>query len=755
MATYLYIIKKLMQPNAIPSAQRARLMSDLVMSFRNDPLVQRLLKAGRHAAPLICWELRKNGAATPRLAQACLFWILCQTAPDTAAHLVMAPLASPTDHSAALLKSLAPQWISRELLLAGRMTGSQSGESHATAILASILSIDRYQRGTVSPELWPIPGITNWDGEDTGDTHFGWAVPAEEGGRTEDNWCTVRWPPPREAPFEGADRVVLEGEPPVYAPFLGETCKYFHFDRSWELLGPTGRYFCAGLIWLPRRAWSPGELHILTKDLEQVLSDDDVRVGDIVEYAVGHHWAVVWKVAPVNVKARYVVEHAWNTPAGPSGHVTVQYETRVLHVRSKLNEVYQEAIHSPYDQALFYQNKWQPQDFPVKIWRWKRNHCLRGNIIDLWIKTHPDDDGAPYSQETFWESPDIKIVEGPFPDVSKEQWYERAVDVGDEIKFGLKYRIWAQVRNRGDRDLDGEPAQGGYPWTWKWPPGAERKHWFGNAYIRYYWAYSGTPQMDDWQIIRPPAAEGGGGAPHFGPFTVPRRAGCDGNAEVNAPFADWTPPQLIDPSTGQTVSGSHVCFLAVVYAICKCENHRGFPPGDDPKNRCNPDPIVYPWEPAWDNNIAMRNISAISLEPAQAITLHRLLGTPHDLESIEGALEAVVSHPFETARQGQTEDPAPLQVFLRTCGDSEALTTINEYKEKGILFLPDDNKGLEKRMGGVVLPYKLMGGKRTNTFDVKIRVPKKAKPGSVYYVRIAQNLHGRIVSGCTTVVRVI
>jgi hypothetical protein len=54
-----------------------------------------------------------------------------------------------------------------------------------------------------------------------------------------------------------------------------------------------------------------------------------------------------------------------------------------------------------------------------------------------------------------------------------------------------------------------------------------------------------------------------------------------------------------------------------------------------------------------------------------------------------------------------------------------------------------------------VLPYKLPGGKRTQFFDVKIRAPKRAKRGSTYYVRIAQNLDGRIVSGCTIVVRIV
>ncbi|HUT04116.1 MAG TPA: hypothetical protein VM163_09530 [bacterium] len=111
MATYLDIIKEVAKPDGIPFARHAGTMSELLMSFRNDSVVQRLLKAGRRAAPLICWQLRKDGLQISPQARACLFWILCQTAPDMAAHLVMAPLASPTDHSAALLVGLAREWI--------------------------------------------------------------------------------------------------------------------------------------------------------------------------------------------------------------------------------------------------------------------------------------------------------------------------------------------------------------------------------------------------------------------------------------------------------------------------------------------------------------------------------------------------------------------------------------------------------------------------------------------------------------------
>jgi len=58
-------------------------------------------------------------------------------------------------------------------------------------------------------------------------------------------------------------------------------------------------------------------------------------------------------------------------------------------------------------------------------------------------------------------------------------------------------------------------------------------------------------------------------------------------------------------------------------------------------------------------------------------------------------------------------------------------------------------------MGGVLLPYKVFDPKGTHTFDVNIQVPKQAKVGSTYYVRVAQNLDGRIVNGCTIVVRIV
>jgi len=76
MATYLNLIKRLMQLDEAQFARRASTMSELVLSFRNDPVVQRLLKA--------CLRLRRRwrsgriGRNTPP-AMRCRFSCLMRT----------------------------------------------------------------------------------------------------------------------------------------------------------------------------------------------------------------------------------------------------------------------------------------------------------------------------------------------------------------------------------------------------------------------------------------------------------------------------------------------------------------------------------------------------------------------------------------------------------------------------------------------------------------------------------------------------
>ena len=120
--------------------------------------------------------------------------------------------------------------------------------------------------------------------------------------------------------------------------------------------------------------------------------------------------------------------------------------------------------------------------------------------------------------------------------------------------------------------------------------------------MRYYWSYAGCPLREDWHLIKPVRPVCSPEKESFGPFPVPAKAGYpDDETAVPAPYCEWRPPYIPDPDTGGVVVSGHLCLMAMTYAISSMSpNRKEDRPGDNPKNRCNPDPIVYPWEPAWD-----------------------------------------------------------------------------------------------------------------------------------------------------------
>jgi hypothetical protein len=145
--------------------------------------------------------------------------------------------------------------------------------------------------------------------------------------------------------------------------------------------------------------------------------------------------------------------------------------------------------------------------------------------------------------------------------------------------FGKVNRVWVTVRNRGDIDVT-------------------------NARVRYYWAnpFAGFAPSN-WQLI--PGTTG-----HPNPtntFTVPA------NSSVAAPYVEWVPapvPGVSDPA--------HQCLLAIAHI------------NDDPKDRNNPDPLVYPFEIAWDNNIAARNVHVVTLKKGSKAKLQLGVAVPID-----------------------------------------------------------------------------------------------------------------------------
>ncbi|UCG47887.1 MAG: VWA domain-containing protein [Phycisphaerales bacterium] len=115
--------------------------------------------------------------------------------------------------------------------------------------------------------------------------------------------------------------------------------------------------------------------------------------------------------------------------------------------------------------------------------------------------------------------------------------------------FGETNRVWAVVRNRGDQAVSG-------------------------VYVRYYWAEPASGAApSNWHLIAPTS-----GHPNpAGPFSI------GANSSAEAPYVEW--------STASTPA--HLSLMAIAYI------------NDDPTDSSNPDPLVYPFEMRWDNNIAV------------------------------------------------------------------------------------------------------------------------------------------------------
>ncbi|MBN2208423.1 MAG: hypothetical protein JW759_03920 [Candidatus Coatesbacteria bacterium] len=367
-----------------------------------------------------------------------------------------------------------------------------------------------------------------------------------------------------------------------------------------------------------------------------------------------------------------------------------------IRVRSKLGRDW-EAIHN-------YDDTWIGYWFSGNAVDYFRQEAPLKGIADLWIRTHPSDTGEQHCVSAFWESPDIWVDAPPYDGIPDAQ-----------PVIGQPNRIAALVRNRGEKAVE-------------------------NVYIRYYWtaATVGTPPLESWNLIA-----------EKGPFSVPGYAGMlpTGPPAVFAPVATWTP---------RGAAPVHQCLLAV--AFVKRRGYMGICPGDDPKDSFNPDPLVYPWEPdfpAWDNNIAMRNVWAIRMATLQVRRFSLVVRAPSETRPVAGRIEGVLSSGVGLPVMGLPASVPLLDVVLTLGGRSEKLVSIEEHVPRGVAFMPDDALGQEAHLGGVVLPYRLTGGKARHELQVRIKVPRNAKPGAVYYLRLAQNVDGCITGGYTVVVRIV
>ncbi len=329
-------------------------------------------------------------------------------------------------------------------------------------------------------------------------------------------------------------------------------------------------------------------------------------------------------------------------------------------------------------------------------------------VGDLWIRDTNNDIGEQYSY-SLWASPDILVDAPPYGSVDTNP------------VFGQVNRVWALVHNRSNAEIP-------------------------NVRVRYYWANPNAGfAPSNWQLIP-------GTANHPNPtntFTVPA------NSSAQAPYVEWVPapvPGVADPA--------HQCLLALTFV------------NDDPKDSTNPNPLVYPFNIRWENNIAARNVHVVSLKKGSKIKLQLAVGLPFDgVKKINADLRIRLALVPRSPIFG-----FPPQVIL-----PQVRITLGE-RRPFILTAARQVAPFDKVWGPSVKPrdidFELFHGLRENMFlpkmaektvawrqikrlplvarkpiplHIEIAALNEAQAGTNFHLRIEQEVHGD-VTGCYTVV---
>jgi hypothetical protein len=309
---------------------------------------------------------------------------------------------------------------------------------------------------------------------------------------------------------------------------------------------------------------------------------------------------------------------------------------------------------------------------------------LRGIIGDLWIMDANNDNGQQYSN-SLWASPDILVDAPPYG----------SVDVNPV--FGKVNRVWAMVQNRSDADIT-------------------------TARVRYYWAnpFAGFAPSN-WQLI--PGTVG-----HPNPtntFTVA------GNSSATAPFVEWVPvPQAGVPDQ------AHQCLLAIAFV------------NDDPKDSSNPDPIVYPFNIRWDNNIAARNVHIVHMKKGGKTKLQIATGVPFDkVEKINLDLRIRLAFVPRLPIFGYPTKVIPPKVSV-TLGERRPFTLqITKELSSSLSSI----RMMEKTVAMRELRRLPLISNKPVPIHLEITAPSTAQEGSNFYLRVEQLFRGQI-TGCYTVV---
>lgn len=281
--------------------------------------------------------------------------------------------------------------------------------------------------------------------------------------------------------------------------------------------------------------------------------------------------------------------------------------------------------------------------------------------------------------------------------------------------FGVPNRVWVNVHNRTDEAID-------------------------NVYVRYYWAdpSAGLPP-NGWHLI-----PGSSGHPNpAGPFSIP------GMAQSQAPYVEWTP----------TAAPAHQCLLAMAYI------------NDDPKDSNNPDPLVYPFDVRWDNNIGQRNVTVVEPDENGNSNHSINIGIPFDKVSrvqctIKLKLRAIprftvspIPKVFKLPRIQFSLDVKRNKTLLRKNFKSRLEDQLTQFLDRKV-----DWKKIRRTAS--VMPAELLrfseitvataemrdvilSGKRPKKLHVAIKSQKKQDKNLHYYLHIEQWIDKELTGGYT------
>ena len=172
---------------------------------------------------------------------------------------------------------------------------------------------------------------------------------------------------------------------------------------------------------------------------------------------------------------------------------------------------------------------------------------------------------------------------------------------------------------------------------------------------------------------------------------------------------------------------------------------------DNPQDSNNPDPLVYPFEIPWDNNIAQRNVHVIESEPGGNGNCSIRIGTPFDKDKEKtGFIQAILTYSPRLPIIGFPIKIVPLEAKFILDEKHEFLLKQHPRYMRKYRQLTRRIPCFHEKMVALTKPQRLaFYPNKSYQLDVNLEIPKEAKAGSVYYLHISQSISNVVTGGYT------